>query len=289
MPLPFDATLKDLAQVSPRGLLAAFDTAPTLPVSVLNVDLSTVTTSTDVVFGLGEPLQEIVHLDFQSSASATKHLDLLVYNALLHRQYVVPVHSIIILLRPQAAHANLNDTVAYAPRPGRVKMDYQYEPIRIWERPAAELLAGDIGVMPLALLGQLPAGLDLETGLAGMIQRITERVQREAPPDQERRLLTAAFVLSGLRVSLPMAQQLFQGVRAMRDSVTYQAILDEGREEGRVDEVRKLIVRMGRKRLGTPTEDVTATLAGLTDLERLEFLMEHLPDAQSWEDLLALP
>lgn len=289
MPLPFDATSKDLAQGSPRGLLAAFDTPTTLPVSLLNIDLSTVTTSTDVVVGLGQPLQEIVHLDFQSSASGTKHLDLLVYNALLHRQYVVPVHSIIVLLRPQAAHANVNGTVAYAPRPGRGKMDYQYETIRIWERPAAELLAGDIGVIPLALLGQLPAGVDLEAGLAGVIQRLMERLQREAPPDQERRLLTAAFVLTGLRVPLPVAQQLFQGVRAMRDSVTYQAILDEGREEGRIDEVKKLIVRLGRKRLGAPGENVTATLAALTDLERLERLHEHLTEVQSWEELLALP
>src|ERR1035438_9461837 len=115
MPLPFDATLKDLAQVSPRGLLAVFDRLPTLPVSLLNIVLSTVTTVADLVFGLGNPVQEIVHLDFQSSASATKHADILVYNALLHRQYLVPVHSIVILLRPQAAHANLNGTVAYAP------------------------------------------------------------------------------------------------------------------------------------------------------------------------------
>lgn len=94
MSFPYDATLKDLAAVSPRGLLSAFDTVPPGPVKLLNVDLSTVTTAADVVFGLGEPLNEIVHLDFQSSASATKHFDIVVYNALLHRQYRVPVHSI---------------------------------------------------------------------------------------------------------------------------------------------------------------------------------------------------
>ena len=212
MPLPFDATLKDLAQVSPRGVLATFDTPPVLPVSLLNIDLSTVTTAADLVFGLGQPLQEIVHLDFQASASATKHADVLVYNALLHRQYQVPVHSIAVLLRPQAAHANLNGTVAYAPRRGRGKMDYQYEVIRLWERPVAELLAGDVGALPLALLGQLPAGVDLEAGLAGVIQQMIERLQREAAPEQMRRLLTAAFVLTGLRVPRQVAQPLFQGV-----------------------------------------------------------------------------
>ncbi len=124
MSLRFDATLKDLGQASPRGVLAAFDAPTTLPVSLLNIDLSTVTTAADLVFGLGQPLQEIVHIDFQSSASATKHADIVVYNALLYRQYRVPVHSIVVLLRPQAAHSNLNGAVAYAPRPGRGKMEY---------------------------------------------------------------------------------------------------------------------------------------------------------------------
>src|ERR1700730_15098824 len=134
MPLPFDATLKDLGQLSPRGLLTVFDAPPSLPVSLLNVDLSTVTTSTDLVFGLGQPVQEVVHLDFQSSASAGKHADLLAYHALLYRQYRVPVHSIVVLLPPQAAPPHLSAAVAYAPRPGRGKMEFQYEPIRLWER-----------------------------------------------------------------------------------------------------------------------------------------------------------
>ena len=126
MPLPYDATLKDMAQVNPRGVLSYFDAPTTLPVSLLNVDLSTVTTAADLVFGLGEPLQEIVNIDFQSSASATKHADIPVYNTLLHRQYLVPIHSIVVLLRPQAAHSNLNGAVTYAPRPERGRMDCQY-------------------------------------------------------------------------------------------------------------------------------------------------------------------
>jgi hypothetical protein len=34
-------------------LLAAFDNAPALPVSLLNIDLSTETAAADLVFGLG--------------------------------------------------------------------------------------------------------------------------------------------------------------------------------------------------------------------------------------------
>jgi hypothetical protein len=57
MPLPFDATVKDMARESPRGLLATFDAPSAEPLRLLNVDLSTVTSSTDVVIGLGDPLR----------------------------------------------------------------------------------------------------------------------------------------------------------------------------------------------------------------------------------------
>src|SRR5947209_7738014 len=92
MSKPFDATLKDLAAVDPVGFLAEVDAPPALPVRLLSVDLSTVTAATDVVFGLGDPLQEVVHLDVQTGPDADKHRDLLAYNVLLHRQYRVPVH-----------------------------------------------------------------------------------------------------------------------------------------------------------------------------------------------------
>ena len=66
MALTFDATLKDMGRDSPQGFLAAFDRRPSLPVKLLNVDLSTVTTMADLILGLGEPLQEIIQEEFES-------------------------------------------------------------------------------------------------------------------------------------------------------------------------------------------------------------------------------
>jgi len=106
------------------GFLATFDQPPVLPVKLLSVDLSTVTAAADLVLGLGDPLQEIVQLDFQSSAAAWKHADLMAYHALLFAHYHVPVHTVILLLRPEAAHANTNGVISYAPRPGRGRMDF---------------------------------------------------------------------------------------------------------------------------------------------------------------------
>src|SRR5205823_10905377 len=129
----------------------------------------------DLIVGLGDPQEEIIQLDFQSSAAAWKHADLMVYHALLFAHYHVPVHTLILLLRPEAAHSNMNGVIRYAPRPGRGSMDFSYEVVRLWECPAEELLAADLGVVPLAMLGRLPEDLSLEEGLTSVAQRLVER------------------------------------------------------------------------------------------------------------------
>jgi len=278
---PFDATLKDLGREHPRHFLAAFDQPTLAPLSSLNVDLSTVTTAADLVIGLGDPLQEVIQLDFQASAAAWKHADTLVYNALLYRHYHVPVQSIVILLRPQAAHANLNGAVNYSARPGRGKMDFAYQTVPLWERPAEELLASELGILPLAILGRLPEGVPLLEGLTGVAQRLLERLEREVPPEQARRLLTAAFVLTGLRVRRDIARDVFRGVRVRRESDTYMAIIDEERE----DEARRFLLLQGQERFGPADESIRARLEGITDLERLEHLGLRLLRVSGWQEL----
>lgn len=197
MAMTFDATLKDLGRECPRGLLAEFDQPPTLPVNLLNVDLSTVTMAADLVLGLGEPLEEIVHLEFQSSAAAWKHADLLAYNAILFAHHHVPVHTILVLLRPQAAHSKLDGNVSYDPRPGRGKMAFSYEMVRLWERPAERLLAGELGLAPLAMLGRLLPGKAVEEGLAGIAQRLADRLNKESQSERAIKLLTTRCSLRG--------------------------------------------------------------------------------------------
>jgi predicted transposase YdaD len=95
----------------------------------------------------------------------------------------------------------------------------------------------------------------------------------------------------------------------MRDSTTYQAILDEGRAEGlikgreegrtmgreegrtmgQVEEARRLLLHLGRKRFGLPEQPVEEAVRAINDLQRLEVLLERLIDAVSWQDLLQTP
>lgn len=283
MPMTFDATLKDMGRDSPLGVLTTFDRPPTGPVKLLNVDLSTVTSATDLLLGVGDPLQEIVHVEFQSSAAARKHADLMVYRALAFAHYQAPVHTVIVLLRPEAQHSNLSGTVAYAPRPGRGKMDFSYEIVRLWERAAEELLAGDISLSPLAVLGRLPEELSLVDGLTAVA--LVDRLNKESPPDRARKLLTEALLLTGLRIRRDAAARVFHGVRAMQESDTYLMILEEGEDKA----TRKHILMFGEDRLGSAPKEIRTRLTGITDRDRLERILRRSLTAASWQQLLETP
>jgi len=97
--------------------------------------------------------------------------------------------------------------------------------------------------------------------------------------------LTSAYVLTGLRVKVPVARQVFSGVKAMRESETFMAIIDEGREI----QTRKLIRRFAERTLGEPDEATITRIEGITDIDRLERIIGRVLNARSWEDLLDTP
>ena len=75
----------------------------------------------------------------------------------------------------------------------------------------------------------------------------------------------------------------------MKESVTYQAILEEGEEKGALAKARKFVLRLGGSRFGPPEARVTAALEAITDVERLEELGERLLKVATWQELLPPP
>src|SRR5207244_2659353 len=102
MPLPFDATLKDLVRRHPGDYSSAFRLGDPGDVRALNVDVSVISAATDVVLGHGDPLRTALDLNFQSGRDTELPGRVCLYNAALHHLLHVPVHSVVILLRPKA-------------------------------------------------------------------------------------------------------------------------------------------------------------------------------------------
>jgi hypothetical protein len=211
MSQPFDATLKDLVESFTRDYEAQLNLGgpgPLAPLTPLNVDLSTVTASTDIVLGRGNPPTAVVVLDFQSARTDDLPSRLLLYNALAYHRYRVPVHTLVVLLRPAANDRRLDEGLHYAVWPERGRTDIAFEVVRLWEQPLERFLAGGLGTLPLAPLCQLPEGSTLQEALPGIIRRIHERLTQEARPEDGAKLWAATYVLTGLRLPRQAAAQL---------------------------------------------------------------------------------
>jgi hypothetical protein len=71
----------------------------------------------------------------------------------------------------------------------------------------------------------------------------------------------------------------------MRDSDTYMAIIDEGREI----EAKRLLLLVGEDLLGSPDQDMKTRLQAITDIDRLERMWMQLTRAPGWHELLDTP
>jgi len=71
----------------------------------------------------------------------------------------------------------------------------------------------------------------------------------------------------------------------MKESSTYQAIL----REGRVEEARHLLLRLGEAKFGLPDELTLSVINRTSELEPLEEAVVQLLSADSWFDLWKTP
>jgi len=70
----------------------------------------------------------------------------------------------------------------------------------------------------------------------------------------------------------------------MKESVTYQAIVEEGMEK----EARKLLLRIGTDQFGVPPNPKQLQeMEAITDVARLEDLAVRVSHVENWSELLA--
>jgi len=289
-PRPFDVSARELIDRDPASWLAWAGLPPDGPVQPLDSEVSTVLAEVDKILRVDGPSPSIVHFEVQSSRDETLPLRVLVYHALLRQRHDVPIASVVVLLRPLADGPELSGEQRWHDSAGELTVAFRYRVVRVWQRPVEELLSGGLGLVPLAPLAAV--GRD---DLPSVIDRMAARIDREAGPDEARHLWSAALLLMGLRYDRDEAREVIRRMNWLKDSTTYQAILDEGREEGRaagreegrLREARRFLIRMATRKLGPPDTAAAATIEAIADVERIEQLGDRLLTVQSWNELLA--
>lgn len=282
MSKPFDATLNTLIDAHLAdwaAFLSARAGVPNGPVTPLDTDLSA-TLQADRLFRVDGSSPAVLHLELESSGRLGIPGELLRYNVAAWAVSDLPVHSVLVLLRPKATASDLTGTLELSGASGMPYLTFRYTVVRVWLETVDTLLAAGPGVAPLALLTN-----EADADLAAAFGRFRQALRAAQVPDSvERGLLGSTFVLCGLRYDPARVEALYRELSmTLEDSTTYQLILGRGE----VAATQRLLLLQGQERFGSPTPSTEAALRAVTDRGRLERLVRRVLTATDWSDLLA--
>jgi predicted transposase YdaD len=288
----FDPTLKDLVEAGPADWPVLLGQPPA-PTTVIDADIATVSGAGDKALRVAAAPPYLVHLEFQTGHdTAALPGKLHLRSTLLEHRHGLLVRTAAILPRPAADSPVLNGLRELG-FPGEVAYDtFRYQVLRVWQLPPDVFLRGGPGTLPLA-----PISAVTEAELPGIIREMERRLTSRAWRRRAPKLWSAAFILMGLRWPRELSEALLRGVRSMKESVTYQAILEEGeakglekgKAEGALAEIKKMLRRVGEDHLGVPNAATAQALEQLNDLPRLEEMLVRVPHVHSWQELLGRP
>jgi predicted transposase YdaD len=301
---PFDATVKDLLEAYPADWPECFGLPRPTSVEVVDADLSTVTPEADKVLRINGSVSSLFHLEWQTTYDPELSLRVLRCNVLLRHRHGLPVYSAVVLLRPEADGPGMSGSVQHRHADGTCYLEFRYQVLRVWQRPVESFLTGGLGTLAFA-----PISAVTRDELPSVVRRMQERLDKEATPAKADMLWSGTLILMGLRYPEELAKHLLAGVRGMKESTTYQAILREGKElgltegvavgmtkgrsegiaEGTTQEARRMLLLVGSEKLGAPGGDRLVAIEAITDVKRLEELIRLVLHVSSWEELFGEP
>jgi predicted transposase YdaD len=282
---PFDPTLKDLVECGPEDWTALAG-GPAAPTRIIDADIGTITGAADKALLVEAQPPYLLHLEFLSGHDAVDQPRLLhKRNLLLEDRHDLDVRTLLVVLRPEADSPTLTGHRQRV-HPGETEpyITFRYDVFRVWQQPAARFLTGGLGLLPLA-----PISAVTETELPAIMEQMAERLRSRQARPLASKLWSATYILMGLRYTKDLIEELWRGVTAMEESVTYQAILHKGEVKGALAELKKMVLLQGESRFGPPNAQARAALEGIQDVEQLEALSLRLLQATDWQDLLPPP
>ena len=322
----FDPTLNDTidayADAWGRFLCARTDVPPG-PIEVLDTDLAT-TVQADKLFRVNGAVPAVLHLELESSGHLGRPVELFRYNLLTHTLTRLPVHSVILLLRPKANASDLTGFHSIDGADARPYATFKYRVIRLWEESIDALLEMGPGLAALAMLTD-EAVVAPEAAFARVDHRLRAA---DVPGNVREKVFDSMYILCGLRFSAERITELYRSVAmTLEDSTTYQEILRKGMAkgiaegtakgiaegtakgiaegkakgfaegtakgiakglaEGQVRGAQEVLLRQGKSRFGVPTSQVEELVRSVHDMDRLERMADRILVVSTWNDVLA--
>src|SRR5262245_57351783 len=291
-----DVSAKELVWEDPAACVERIAGDLPGPVTVIDSDITTLTASADKVLRVDGPEPYLVDLEPHSYHDTGLARTLWFRQVALDYRHDLPVLTLLVLLCKEANSPNLTGVYDRQLPDGTLTNRYNYRVVRLWQEDPESYLTAGVNLVPLVPLTDVAAA-----DLPAVLHRMAERINGEPRP-RAAKLWTATYLLMGLRYPDGLVNQLLEGVHTMRESTTYQAILREGRQEGRqegwqegrqegwqegrqegviegrIAGERRILLRQGTKRFGAPDAASIAALEAIQEIDRLDALGERILD-----------
>ncbi|HLO51495.1 MAG TPA: Rpn family recombination-promoting nuclease/putative transposase [Kamptonema sp.] len=272
----YDNTCKYLAEKSPASFVRWLLNTEPENITVLKTEILPEPIEADALVLL-QTANQILHLEFQTVPYSNPPIPLrmLEYKALLTRKYRLPIEQVVIFLK------HTNSELVFQNQYHDDYTTHRYRIMRIWEENPAPLLVTP-ELLPLATLAKSDNPNTLLEQVAHQVAIIEETEQRQ-------NISACVFVLAGLRFEKNLIRQLFRE-DVMRESVTYQDILEQGVQQGMQRGMQRgevaILQRQISRRFGELEPQLKERIQRLA-IPQLEELGEALFDFSNAADLAA--
>ncbi|MDB9513326.1 DUF4351 domain-containing protein [Kamptonema animale CS-326] len=272
----YDNTCKYLAEKSPASFVRWLLNTEPENIRVLKTEIIPEPIEADALVLL-QTDNQILHLEFQTVPYSNPPIPLrmLEYKAILTRKYRLPIEQVVIFLK------RTNSELVLQNQYQDNYTTHRYRIIRMWEQNPAPLLVTP-ELLPLAALAQ-------SDNPNTLLEQVAQQVAIIEETEQRNNISACVFVLAGLRFEKKLIRQLFRE-DIMRESVTYQDILQQGVQQGMQQGMQRgevaILERLISYRFGELEPQLSEQIQRLA-IPQLENLGEALLGFSNLADLAA--
>ena len=208
----------------------------------------------------------VLHLEFQTQPDEAIPFRMADYRLRVHRRYPNKnMRQLVIYLKSTGSELVRQNVFTIS------GMRHEFEVIRLWEQPTADLLRFP-GLLPLAILGRTDDRTQTLREISSLIDNLSDRREQS-------NIAAATSLLAGLVLKKDVIRAVLRE-EIMQESVIYQDIKKQGVQEGKAG----LVLRQLKRRIGEIEANDEIRINGLS-VEQLEALGEALLDFSSYDDL----
>ena len=268
--MSYDNTLKYLVEQFPKDFAKwLLDTEIDEELTILKTELSIEPVRADGVFFM-KIANKVLHLEFQTTPQSDPPIPerMIEYWIRLWRQYRLDVIQVVIFLK------ETNSELVYIEEFRNANTIHRYRVIRMWEMNP-ELFLDNVGLLPLATLAK-------SSQPNVLLAQIAEKIDTIESKAMQSNVSACVQLLAGINFEKSLIKAYFKE-EIMKESVIYQSIKEEGKQEARIQEA-SLLVWIIKRHLGEISIDSETAIKNLS-FSQLESLGKKFLDWKSEEDL----